>query len=270
MTRGKRKYSFVDAYWRGTGIYRILNLKNLRPYYGSTENNFWDRFRDHRGKASHGKHPNKELQADWDDEWFVFEIIEFSELRGAALKALEQEYIDLAVEDGDCVYNEAPANLSDNKGCTYDAEFRRKVSEGQMGHPVSEETKARISAGIKEFYRNNPEALVRASEVRKGVKTGPRSPDFGRRQSERQRGVPHSEARRKAMSEARSGVPQLRLRKAVVAVNQETGEVIESDSLKALAAVLGVGPSTISQAISGPRLLLGVWMIKKKAPVTGP
>jgi group I intron endonuclease len=132
--------------YENTGIYKIENLVNGKIYIGSSVD-IKNRWRQHLGYFSRGKHGNVYLQRAWDkygSENFKFDIIEKCDT--GILAEREQYYIDLfdACKFG---YNLSPTAGS-NLGMIHSEEFRKKISLAQMGKkrgPHSEEHKRKIS-----------------------------------------------------------------------------------------------------------------------------
>ena len=59
--------------------YQIINIKNNKKYIGITEKEVNIRFKEHKNLLNKNKHPNYNLQKDWNlfgEENFVFSLIE--------------------------------------------------------------------------------------------------------------------------------------------------------------------------------------------------
>lgn len=83
----------VDMPTGKSGVYKIKCIKNNRLYIGSSED-FALRFAQHYGALKKGKHPNTELQRDWNKhgmDAFVFETIEITSVK--ACRHREQHHL---------------------------------------------------------------------------------------------------------------------------------------------------------------------------------
>lgn len=89
------------------GVYKIINLKNGRVYYGSTLA-FRKRYLGHCNSLQKNKHANRFLQSDYNKtgaEHFVFEVVEVVSGTKEDLYKEEQKYIDLVYDNGKQCYN---------------------------------------------------------------------------------------------------------------------------------------------------------------------
>ena len=64
-----------------SGIYKITNLNNNKVYIGQSQNIF-TRKKQHFTQLRHNKHPNKDMQKDWNinNRGFRWDVIEYCEL----------------------------------------------------------------------------------------------------------------------------------------------------------------------------------------------
>lgn len=146
-------------------IYRIRNLVNQKFYVGSTIN-MKERSRTHRNKLRTGKHHTPHLQAAWNkygEECFVFEIIE--EIASVAeLQAAEDVWLAEHVGKAHCY----------NVGLRSGAPWRGvpKERHPSFGSVVSDDEKARISAGVLKRYEDptyNPRAGKHHADETKAI-----------------------------------------------------------------------------------------------------
>ena len=115
-----------------SGIYRIINLINNRIYIGSATL-FRKRAADHARQLKAQKHCNQFLQRDYNScggESFKFDILELVEDKNQLL-IREQFYIDIYFPDKGNCYNLC------------------SIAGSAKGRKLSEETKLKISAGLK-------------------------------------------------------------------------------------------------------------------------
>jgi len=132
--------------YENAGIYKIENLVNRKIYIGSSVD-IKNRWRQHLGYFSRGKHGNVYLQRAWDKygaESFKFDIIEKCDAK--ILAEREQYFMDFfdACKTG---YNLSPTAGS-NLGVIHSEEYGKKISVRQTGKkrgPHSEEHKRKLS-----------------------------------------------------------------------------------------------------------------------------
>lgn len=164
---------------KAAGVYRIVNSRTGQFYVGSSQD-LRNRLRKHAADLGKGAHHSYKLQQDWATYGaaaFSYELIMFCEKE--ELLEMEQAAIDLLSPQ----YNVCPtAGNSAGRPCP--EHVKAILSQHHKGRKVSEETRARISAGIRK-YLEDPEAR--------------------RSMSTRQLGRVHSEATRALMSEKAKG-----------------------------------------------------------------
>ena len=123
-----------------SGIYKILNKTNGKFYIGSSSdiNNRWN---DHRKMLRKNRHDNQHLQHSWNkygENNFDFLIL--NRYPNSELLITEQKYLD------DVSIKNNLYNLSFIAGkIEMTDEIRKKISDGNKGRVVSEETKKLLS-----------------------------------------------------------------------------------------------------------------------------
>ena len=180
----------------GGVIYTIRNLVNDCFYVGSTTNRK-ERWRTHRNKLRAGNHHCRHLQNAWakyGEEKFLFAVVE-EVLDTALLQAAEDVWLAKHVGTSQC-YNHGTRSGAPMRG-------RTGASHPNYGRPVSDTTKAALSAAAKKQWaesdprtgtKHSEETRVKISEkIREAVAEG-RGGKF----------IPSEETRRK-MSEALKG-----------------------------------------------------------------
>lgn len=126
-----------------SGIYQILNTKNGKSYIGSATR-IGERWSCHRAKLRGGYHHSIYLQNAWNkygESAFEFKAIILCEKKD--LLTLEEK----AIKKFKPEYNIAQA--ARGGGSTFTEKMRAQISSKLMGHPVSEETKKRMSDAAK-------------------------------------------------------------------------------------------------------------------------
>lgn len=97
--------SFPLSFDHGAVVYCLQNTKNGKVYIGKTTN-FFMRMTQHRGQLQNGNHPNKEMQADFDngDDFLIICLFRYPAISekymrehakdiDATISRLEQEFI---------------------------------------------------------------------------------------------------------------------------------------------------------------------------------
>ena len=88
--------------------YQIINIKNNKKYIGITEKEVNIRFKEHKNLLNKNKHPNYNLQKDWNlfgEENFVFSLIE-SCYYNSLEEGYEREHY--LISNSENLYNIAP------------------------------------------------------------------------------------------------------------------------------------------------------------------
>lgn len=159
------------------GIYQIRNIVNGKIYVGSSKN-MPQRWKKHRSKLKHRKHPSKHLQNAWDKYGacsFVFEVLEECDLSLLIVK--EQYYLDtLNPCDREVGYN-----TFKHAGAHCDTMNNR---------PDQEPIRDRIAIGVKRWWSN----------LTDDAKTA-----FGKTLSESQKGRKFSDTHKLNKSNAQRG-----------------------------------------------------------------
>lgn len=151
------------------GVYAI-RTEDGRCYVGSSEYTH-QRLVAHRTRLRCRRHPNKFLQAAWDErgpEAFSFEIVELL-APDADRFAAEQRWIDQlsAYEAG---YNIAP-RAGSSSGLRHTPDTRAKISAVKTGLRQSPETCAKRRASLKDLYCD-PDKRLQLSLALKGTCAG--------------------------------------------------------------------------------------------------
>ena len=215
-----------------SGIYEIKNRADGKFYIGSAVN-LKARWARHLSGLCNGKHHNSRLQAafgKYGAEVFGFSVLEYTGRQN--LLKREQHYLDTLRPD----YNLLPTAGS-HLGRKHSEQTKQKISAAKMGHPVSEEARAKMCAAWtparrqkrsvamsgkrNHFYGKHPSAETSAklsaahtghpvsAETRAKLSkalTGERNPMYGMSGNQHPMyGKRHSKEARMKMSEAMSG-----------------------------------------------------------------
>ncbi len=170
-----------------SGIYQILNTRTGRVYIGSSKN-VSKRFREHLKALQNGKHINTHLQSSFNkhgEDAFEFKVIEYT------TDLFEREAYYIA--EYDLLYNMGSVGGGDNltnhpnrediikritKSCktayaNASDEFKKNnklrnsgESNPNYGKSHSEATRQRMSNKRKQFFKDNPDAII---SLRKGM-----------------------------------------------------------------------------------------------------
>ena len=137
------------------GLYRIVNKRNGKTYYGSS-NNIKRRWSQHTTDLRGNYHHCSHLQNSWNkhgEESFEFSI--FAYCFEESLLDYEQILLDLYVGKDYC-YNESPDATAPFAGRQHTEETKAQMREAKLGEnnvmygkTHSDETKAKISAAKK-------------------------------------------------------------------------------------------------------------------------
>lgn len=177
--------------WDRTGVYKIVNLVNGKPYVGSTATSFRGRAYEHRKLLRKGRHPNIHLQRAWNkygEEAFEFRVVQFCPPEDCLKN--EQRWIDRldAFKSG---YNRSPtagstyglkwseqarANLRAGHWANREdaAEIVERSAAKHRGKKHTEEHKAKIGAS---HWKNRPDADEVRSKVAAACRGQKRSPE---------------------------------------------------------------------------------------------
>lgn len=126
-----------------SGIYCIENLTNKKKYIGQSVN-IQSRWAKHKSELNNNYHDNDYLQKSWNKygaDNFKFYVIEFCDID--KLDELEVYYIELY----DTLNRAKGYNLTSGGSYNkrYSDETRLKMSQAQIGHEVSFESRMKIS-----------------------------------------------------------------------------------------------------------------------------
>jgi group I intron endonuclease len=122
-----------------SGIYKILNKTNGKFYIGSSSD-IKNRWMCHKKLLRKNRHDNNHLQCAWNKYGESnFEFLILNECLDSELLTVEQKYLD------DSSIKDNLYNLSFIAGkIEMTPEIRKKISDGNKGKIVSEETKKNI------------------------------------------------------------------------------------------------------------------------------
>jgi len=115
-----------------SGVYKITNLTNGKIYIGSSVN-IYNRKHTHTCKLNKNTHVNKHLQNSYNKyggDNFLFEVLEYCNIE--SIELIEQFYIS-----------------RENPSHTYN---HRAIAQNNIGLKVSDKTKNKISATLKNRY----------------------------------------------------------------------------------------------------------------------
>jgi group I intron endonuclease len=127
------------------GVYKITNTENNKIYIGSSKRLTY-RIKQHKSNYKHGRGENKNLQSEYTDGKFTFDIIELCD----NYKEREQFYIDTLKPE----YNIYPN------------------SKSPLGHKLSGETKRKIGDANKSSYKFSKVSESEVDEIRRLYQTG--------------------------------------------------------------------------------------------------
>lgn len=143
-----------------SGIYSITCIENGKRYIGQSVD-VRKRKNEHFNALRKGTHPNVHLQRAWNNgARFDFEIIE----RCSVVDLNEREIYWIAKYDSfHNGYNQCEGGKS-TTGRPCSAETRRKISDGNKGKVVSEETIRKRTESLKRHLAEDPEFAARYHE----------------------------------------------------------------------------------------------------------
>lgn len=192
-----------------SGIYKILCLANGRFYVGSSTN-LYQRYFEHRGDLRRGSHKAVRMRNSWNkygENAFVFEVLERCDV--CVLMQKEQHYLDsLRPIDPKIGFNTCP------------------VAGTNVGRPVSQETRAKISSANKK---------------------------------------PCSESKKEKIKLTFRLTQEERINHAVEAYGKEyslvspSGEIVTGRGYEEFCRKHGLSPTTVSRLMSGELLQVSGW-----------
>lgn len=256
-----------------SGAYKITNTGNGKVYIGATSN-LRDRIQHHDWDLRHGRHSNREMQADYDEnpDAFRFDVLEFCD--PGALAELERKYIseydsmnpahgynrESGGNKGKTISDETKKIWSDHRkgegaamyGKHLTEETKRKLSEARKGYRLPEAS-IRQMAETKRGSHHTLETRMKMSASRKGKKL---SPEHCASMSRARKGIVFSEEWRRHMSEGRKGKymgEENKYHKDVICV--ETGELFHG--VNEAGRKMGISATHISAACKGKRNVAG-------------
>ena len=143
-----------------SGIYSLVNRENGKRYIGQSVD-VRKRKNEHFGALKSGRHPNVHLQRAWNNgARFDFEIIE----QCSVADLNEREIYWIAEYDSFYNgYNQCEGGKS-TTGRPCSVETRRKISEGNKGKKISEETIRKRAESLKRHLAEDPVFAARHHE----------------------------------------------------------------------------------------------------------
>ena len=180
-----------------SGIYQIRNRINGKRYVGSAVN-VQCRWREHLGDLRNQSHHNAHLQRAFNryrEDAFTFSILEYIQ-EPDNLIGREQHYLDTLKPE----YNISPTAGSP-LGVRHTEETRRKVSAAMMGHPVSSETRVKISEALTGRHRSGEHCRKISLAMRGRIV----SRETRQKMSRAHRGKPRSAETKQKISEGNKG-----------------------------------------------------------------
>lgn len=171
------------------GIYAIINNVNGKQYIGSTVN-INKRFIEHKYGLRANRHFNQHLQRAWNkygEKAFEFKVLQTCLVD--ELLDVEQNWIDCK----DDLYNICPFAHS-TLGRELTEEHKRKISQTNMGHPVTDEMREKF----KQNYASN-------NKIKEYIQSKKGDSEYWESIGFTWKGKKHSEESRKKMSESNKG-----------------------------------------------------------------
>jgi group I intron endonuclease len=152
-----------------SGIYRILNTVNGKPYLGSAVI-IPNRWREHKRTLRKGTHKNLHLQAAWNkygEEAFVFNIVELVEDKSQLLKR-EQYWIDFyEAYNPEKGYNVCQV-AGNSAGRTFSPETRKTMNSQKKKQFLGENNPFFGKHHTEETKEKNRKAHIGVSPPNKG------------------------------------------------------------------------------------------------------
>lgn len=257
-----------------SGAYKITNTGNGKVYIGATSN-LRDRIQHHDWDLRHGRHSNKEMQADYDEnpDAFRFDVLELCD--PGTLAELERKYIaDYDAMNPAHGYNResggnANKKISDETKKIW-SDHRKGEGAAMYGKHHTEETKKKISAATKGRCLLSPESIRKMAETKRGShhtletrmkmsasrKGKKLSPEHCAAMSRARKGIVFSEEWKQHLSEGRKGKymsEENKFHKDVVCV--ETG--ILYHGVNEAGRQTGISATHISAVCKGKRNVAG-------------
>jgi group I intron endonuclease len=231
-----------------SGIYAIRNTLDQKIYIGQSVS-IWQRKKQHFHELRKGKHHCRHLQKAFDKYGeAAFEFVQVECCNAAALTEREQFWMDFYGRRG--TYNSAPAAGS-SLGHKHTEDAKRRMSEAQRKRPPpSAETRARRSASLT--GKKRPESFSRKiSAIHKGrVISAETRAKISATLKERALKEPHPLRGRKlspeqcaAMSLARTGTKRPQHEKDKIAATLKGRVFSEEHRAKLSAALMGNIPA---------------------------
>lgn len=162
--------------YKFSGVYAIKNTLNNKIYVGSSDSICW-RLYDHRKELNSNSHHSIHLQRAWNkygSDVFVYFLVERVDNVGKLLER-EQYWMD----EFRCYVKDKGYNISPTagscRGIKLSEEHKEKLRQAHIGKVISEETRRKLSAVLKEkcYWRgkhHSQETRAKIAEKKTGIK----------------------------------------------------------------------------------------------------
>lgn len=196
-----------DKSLRVPGVYAVVFLTDHGDeiYIGASRNSISCRISSHISCCKRGKHRNHRFQNLWD-KYQKFEV-RILKVCGRNDNIIREEQLFIDSIDSEIRINMGPVFVNPMLGKHHSKKTRQKISEGNQGKQVSDETchkisKAKLGKPIK------PCSEDRRQKISNALRGKPKSADWRHKLSEAKRGKkghPQSEETRRKISEGKLG-----------------------------------------------------------------
>jgi len=187
-----------------SGIYEIVNQVNGKRYIGSASN-IDSRWKRHTNLLSRNTHHSTHLQRAWNKcgcDSFVFSILLICSTSDLLL--YEQVCIDRFIPE----YNVCPV-AGNSSGVIRSKEYREKQSQSQRGKIISQETRDKISIGMKGIQNSLGVTHITSQETRDKISntlfSHPVSEETRKKLSDMNAGYKHTEEAKAKIAAASLG-----------------------------------------------------------------
>lgn len=151
-----------------SGIYAITCTISGKIYVGSSVD-IRSRWACHKRDLNKGIHGSHHLQAAWDlygESTFRFKVLEYVEDK-SQLAIIETSWIEIFNANDSCHGYNLRVVTDSNRGMVLSEETKQRISKGLKGHEVSKETRRKVSEELK-GKRLSEETRQKISKANKG------------------------------------------------------------------------------------------------------